>query len=110
MKIDGDTLNGKPYNDLTPAEREAVDQRYRVADARKVMKRLPARIKRLRKIEAALRAELAKYCDAASDDYTPTRMVARALDQLVQAIQDDERRVSIASRDIEDGIDYRRAP
>jgi hypothetical protein len=98
----------KTYNDLTPAEREAVDQRYRVADARKVLKRLPARIKRLRKIEAALRAEGAKYCDAASGDYTASCMTARALDQLDQAIQDDERRVSISSRDIEDGIDYRR--
>jgi hypothetical protein len=98
----------KTYNDMTTAERAAFDQRYRVAEARKVMKRLPARIKRLRKIEAALRAERARYCDAASGDYTASCMASRALDQLVQAIEDDERRVSIATRDIEDGIHYRR--
>jgi len=98
----------KTYNDLTPAERAAFDQRYRVADARKVLKRLPARIKRLRKIEAALRA--VPYDTATgSDDYARTT-AARALSELLEAISSDERRVSIASRDIEDGIDYRRAP
>jgi len=100
----------KTYNDMTPAERAAFDQQYRVAEARKVMKRIPARIKRLKKIEALLRAERARYCDAASGDYyyTASCMAARALDQLVQAIEDDEQRVAIASRDIEDGVDYRR--
>jgi len=98
----------KTYNDMTPAERAAVDQRYRVAEARKVMRRLPARIKRLVKIDASLRAELRKYGPSTSDEYSPACMISRSLDQLRQAIQDDERRVSIAARDIEDGIHYRR--